>query len=150
GVFIFGASDNDIGYITGLPGMAPGNVISANGTDGNFADGIHIESGKEDYLHSVDNRIQGNIIGLDTTGIGTLGLGGSPTVGNGIGISIISGYSTRIGGENLTLNGSTLFARNIISGNLLYGIYGVSASKTSILGNFIGTDITGTLSRRNS
>jgi titin len=116
------ASNNVVGGST--PGS--GNLIS-----GNTYRGIDISS------VSNHNLVQGNFIGTDATGTATLGNGGD-------GIMIHTSSNNLIGG-------TTLGARNVISGN---GDDGISiladpgalntASGNRIEGNFIGTDVTGT------
>ncbi|HET9711103.1 MAG TPA: Calx-beta domain-containing protein, partial [Pyrinomonadaceae bacterium] len=74
------------------------------------------------------NTVQGNLIGTDVTG--------TKKVGNMTGIDA--------GAENTLIGGLTPGARNIISGNDFDGVaFGGNGSR--LQGNFIGTDITGTL-----
>jgi photosystem II stability/assembly factor-like uncharacterized protein len=76
--------------------------------------------------------IQGNAIGTDVTG--------TNKVPNGTGIDA--------GAENTLIGGLTPAARNIISGNTGNGVsFGGNGSK--LQGNYIGTDITGTLALGN-
>jgi CSLREA domain-containing protein len=121
GVVIFAARNTTIGgTIAGL-----GNVISGNDQHGIFID------------QSTTTLVQGNIIGLDESGINAL-----PNV-TGIEIS---------GGSNNTIGGTAAGARNVISGNDDTGvlIVGPGTSGNFVLGNFIGTDVTGTLARPNA
>ena len=76
--------------------------------------------------------IQGNFIGTDVTG--------SAALGNGLGVEILSAADNLIGGLQAA-------ARNLISGNNGYGIYidGIGATGNVVQGNFIGTDVTGTV-----
>jgi hypothetical protein len=97
-----------------------GNLISGNGT------GIVTFSG------SIFNVIQGNRIGTDATG--TLALG------NDVGIDLGSAYNQ--------IGGIAPGARNLISGNGEDGIV-ASGGHNVFQGNFIGTDITGTLALGN-
>jgi len=101
------------------------NVISGNG-----ANGVEIWSPS---CSNCNNQFIGNIIGLDATG--TLDLGNGAT-----GIVLLDSHGNTIGGN-------TSNHRNIISGN---GNSGISLSANNsdfntIQGNYIGTDITGTL-----
>ena len=78
------------------------------------------------------NTVQGNLIGTDVTG--------TKKVGN------LTGVDARA--ENTLIGGKTPGARNIISGNDSDGLsFGGNGSK--LQGNFIGTDITGTLALGN-
>lgn len=123
-----GAKNNTIGGLSRTPGMGPGNVIS-----GNNLHGVWIKD-----LGSDGTVIQGNIIGLDLTGSNALG-----NAQDGIAINL--GIGARIGGTDP-------MARNIISANRT-GI-GLSTSgsnlSTRIDGNYIGTDISGTVDRGNN
>lgn len=123
GLYLTNAGANQIGGTT--PGA--GNVIS-----GNFQNGLLLTGG------SNSNLIQGNLIGLAVGGTNAL-----HNQNNGI---LISGSSANtIGG----LKGGT---KNIISGN---GTNGVFIAQTNdcfnvIVGNYIGTDITGQYSVSNA
>ena len=120
--------------------LADGNTISGNVISGNFGEGILLTS-------SSDNLITSNIIGSKaTTTAGTLP--------NGTGISITT-YSSEPGptadSTGNTIGGSTAGAGNVISGNASDGIdlipnnsVGGSVGNTTIQGNFIGTDSSGT------
>ena len=89
-------------------------------------------------LAAPGNVVQGNFIGTDVTG--TVALGNTS-----IGVLISSGA------PNNTVGGTTAGARNIISGNGGDGvrIAGVDVSGSVVQGNFIGTDVTGTLALGN-
>src|SRR5207244_4488579 len=95
-----------------------GNVIS-----GNQGRGIDM------FPSAHDNLIQGNLIGTDRTGTVALGNGN-------VGI-LLNGTLNQVGGA-----GSSV-PRNVIAGNLKGGIQ-VAGDHNTILGNFIGTDLTGT------
>lgn len=101
-----------------------GNVISGNGTDGIF------------IVDSTNDRIQGNIVGLDHAGSAVLGNGGA-------------GIQTSA--ANAVIGGTTNAARNVISGNVGHGISITSgwADGTRVQGNYIGTDDTGMYDRGN-
>ncbi len=106
-----------------------GNVIS-----GNDGDGIQFVNAAPG-----GNQVQGNYIG--TNAAGTLALGNS---GNGIGL--LSNAS------NHTIGGTTAGARNIISGNGSTGvlIFAAGATGNLVQGNYIGTDVTGTVDLGNT
>jgi titin len=117
GVEISGAGGNLVGNTN--PGQ--GNVISGNGLDG-----VTLTGG------TLANFVQGNFIGLSA--------GGTKALPNGQdGIQINGGSSNVVGG---TVAG----ARNVLSGNVAYGV-GILQSTDAgnlVLGNYIGTDVTGT------
>ena len=111
-------SNNTIGGLTTTPGTAPGNVIS----------GAAKYSISEE---ASDNLIAGNLIGTDA--------GGSYAIANAIGM--------RMGGTGNTVGGTALGARNIISAAGGVGVQfdGAGVQDNVIAGNYIGTDITGTV-----
>ena len=131
GVFDGSSSSNQtVGGLTSTPGTGAGNVISGNAGDGVFlgADNLCL--------------VAGNLIGTTATGLAALGNGG---VG---GIELWGSYNT--------IGGTTPGARNVISANsssiLAVGIaieqvYGTpgNVQYNLVEGNFIGTDITGTV-----
>jgi titin len=125
GIYVQGCS-NVIGGVT----AGSGNVISGNGMQGIYLTGAG--------GNVADNVIQGNIIGLDATGMNALG-----NTNAGIGIS--SAAWNQIGGL-------VAGARNVISANGDEGIYLLGAGTTNnvIQGNYIGTDATGTMGRGNT
>src|SRR5262249_25688492 len=79
--------------------------------------------------------VQGNLIGTDFTG--TLALGNSD---RGV---FINGSSNLVGG-------TTVAARNIISANMGGGVGLFGGSNDMVQGNFIGTDVTGTVALGNN
>ena len=127
GVRIFGGSDNVVG------GTASGarNLISGNGPPGN-GHGIRLEV----FGSSSGNRIEGNYIGTDVTGLLPLGNGGG-------GIQVFSPDSSVGVGVN-TIGGTTAAARNVIAGNAGNGIWLASADRFRIVGNYIGVGSDGT------
>jgi parallel beta-helix repeat protein len=113
------------GNLIGGTNAGNGNVLSGNDT------GIYISS-------SSGNAIQGNLIGLTASGLNSVG-----NVNNGIVLDSSGGNI--VGGTNS-------LARNIISGNGQSGIY-LNSSATfgnAILGNYIGTSISGNTAIANS
>jgi parallel beta-helix repeat protein len=117
GVFANNANNNTIGGVS-----SNGNLISGNGISG-----VHIQNGDS-------NKVQGNIIGLNVAGSGT--------VANTLnGVHVLNCSSSLIGGASSG-------ARNIISGNTATGIViesngGSSCTDNIVQGNFIGTNFSG-------
>ena len=115
GIEIFGANAT-----IGGTGANDRNVINNNGNEG-----INLSGAS-----AINNVIIGNYIGLEPNG----------TSGSGnvdVGIAILAGSTgNRIGG-------TTVAERNVISMNL-EGIE-INASNNTVQGNYIGTDVTGTL-----
>jgi titin len=129
GVRIQGCS-NVVGGVT----AGSGNVISGNGQRGIFLAGTG--------GNVMGNVIQGNLIGLDATGTNSLG-----NANAGIGVS---------GAAKNQIGGTTAAARNVISanGNSVSGLGGVffayaGTAGNQLQGNYIGTDVSGTLALGN-
>lgn len=143
GVVIYSAG-NTIGGTT--PGA--GNLIS-----GNLGNGIGIWDAVAGVPTSGNDLVQGNFIGTDATG--TRGLGnGSGTSGSSAGIYVRGGLGFNV------IGGTAEGARNLISGNycgvwitnggVVPGMSNTANSGNVLAGNFIGTDLTGTLDLGNS
>ncbi|MDX6288051.1 MAG: hypothetical protein QOG53_3536 [Frankiales bacterium] len=132
----------DAAGTTALGNVGPG--VDITGTDdvvGGTASGAgNVISGNEDGIaayYTSGTRVEGNYIGTDVTG--TLDLGNTLR-----GVAIYDAPDSTIGG---TVAG----ARNIISGNQYSGIeFFTSANDTKVEGNYIGTDVTGTLDLGNN
>ena len=117
GVFIAGGSDVTVG------GAAPAarNVISANAIDGIYGSG------------GSGHVIAGNLIGIDATG--TVALSGTQ-----------GGVELALAGSDIRIGGPTAGERNVISGNFAGGVrLRDPVTSSTVEGNFIGTDVTGTL-----
>src|SRR5436853_5250656 len=110
---------NASGITVGGTTSGAGNVIS-----GNKGNGIDVFAGNA--------TIQGNFIGINSAG--------TIKVSNASGV-VISGAANNI------IGGTTIGARNLISGNAEAGVRILNAGATNNLvqGNFIGTDATGTV-----
>ncbi len=130
GIWINQSAGNLIG------GTAAGarNVISGNAEfprAGTGNSGIEI-SGSQ----ATNNQVQGNYIGLDETGTATQGNGRGSSSGGGIFLN---------DAPNNTIGGTLSGARNVISGNARdISITGSAAQNNQIVGNYIGTDASGT------
>jgi parallel beta-helix repeat protein len=130
----FAACNNMIGGA----GSGMGNLIS-----GNTESGVYIQNET-----SVGNQVLGNRIGTNR--------GGNSALPNDDGIVIIGARETVIGGADLGTPWVCDGPCNLISGNTAFGIMnqGVSAggepppgtvdTASQIIGNFIGTDLSGT------
>jgi titin len=124
-----GATNNTIGGV----GAGARNVISGNSL------GIGLDS-----TSTSGNVIQGNFIGTNADGTAAP-LGIAAVTGGGTGLSIGSGASGN------TVGGAAAGARNVIAGNTNTGvsIFGAGTTANVVQGNFIGTDVTGTVALGN-
>gem|GEM_PF-4720336 len=123
------SADITIGGLTNTPGTGAGNVISGNSSNGGINSyGVYIANRPGDL------RIQGNLIGLNATG--------TTAISNGVsGIH----FEDAVAGASLLLVGGTEpGARNVIFNNRITGLFS-NAIGLVVQGNFIGTDITGTV-----
>ena len=121
GVFIgYGAQSNTIGGTS----VAERNILS-----GNTVNGVRIE-----HLGTNGNLIQGNYIGLTADGTTSLSNTGP-------------GVDIRDGPQYNTIGGNEADERNVISGNNDSGVVlrGADTSNNTVSGNYIGTDVSGTL-----
>ncbi len=133
GVLLYsGASSNIIGTNgDGTNDVTEGNVISGN------AYGVFIQT------NANTNVIAGNFIGTNAAGTGVI-----RNVIEGVRIFDNSITGTRIGTNADGV--SDVFERNVISGNTNTGINVGSGVGTVIGGNYIGTDVTGSLALGNN
>jgi CSLREA domain-containing protein len=138
-----------------LQGNYIGTDLSGNIALPNISSGVWISDAES-------NLIAGNVIsGNGSSGIGIWGIGSTGNVirGNLIGTNadgtapLPNNDGIWMGGEanNNTIGGTTAEERNVISGNGSGGIsINEAASANLIIGNFIGTDKTGTLPLENN
>ena len=127
-----------IGGVTAIPGQGAGNVISGNGLRG-----IQIETGG---LPTVIGpvSIEGNILGLDAAGLNPI-----PNAGPNVYVvdtALSNDGIPRVG--PVSIGGSTAGSGNVLSA-AGHGVF-ARAGGMVLRGNFIGTDITGTLARPNT
>lgn len=126
GIRLADGFDEVIGGSAVPTGDAPGNVIS-----GRFENGdLDIYRTAISLHGTTGTLVRGNLIGTDASGTRSLGNGST-------GIFILHG-------DDCTIGGSEGGGRNVISGNLLGSRVEGGKSPTRIIGNWIGTDITGT------
>lgn len=113
------------------------NAIRGNVVSGNGAEGIWLQGGS-------DAVVQGNLVGTDARGTRALPNGHSPTAVSA------NPDGLRVNAVRSTIGGTTPAARNVISGNSRFGLFiGAGGHQSVVQGNFIGTDITGTVALPN-
>ena len=132
-------SGSGTGNVVGGAAVGAGNLISGNGKNGQFASGVHI-------LDVSGTIVQGNFIGTNAAGTAAL-----PNANGGVDLN---------NSDNNVIGGAGAGERNLISGNgSAAGApgnegQGILINNTStnnqILGNLIGTDVTGTLAVPNA
>jgi len=115
------ANNNTIG------GTAPANrnIISGNGTNGVYV------------RNAGGNTVSANYIGTDASGTVAIA-------------NVQYGVLFDNGSVGNTIGGNTAGHRNIISGNTQYGVNIHDSHSNNIYGNYIGTDVGGTLALGNS
>jgi hypothetical protein len=119
--------------------LASGNTIggtdagAANVISGNGSKGVELTGGDS------GNVVEGDLIGTDPTG--------KVAEGNQAGGVSINGQAS-----NNTIGGTTVASRNLISGNNDHGveIFDAGTSANVVEGNFLGTDVTGTVALGNT
>ncbi|HET6262952.1 MAG TPA: hypothetical protein VFG99_12045, partial [Chloroflexia bacterium] len=116
GVSIVSASNNIIGGTN----ESYRNVIS-----GNF-DGVRIARLRAGQFAD-NNLIQGNFLGTNASGTAAIG-------------NYVAGVSLLIGARNTVVGGAQPEMRNLISGNVTFGVIVSSANDTKIQNNYIGTN----------
>ena len=112
--------------------VASTNNNTVGGTVAGARNVISGNNGYGVYILGTGNKVQGNYIGTEANGTAPLGNN------NGV---VIDGVA-----EN-TIGGTTATARNVISGNFTFGIR-ISfpgAADNKVQGNYIGTDVNGTV-----
>ncbi|HWD41801.1 MAG TPA: hypothetical protein VG944_23375 [Fimbriimonas sp.] len=151
GIVLFGASGfvidgnrcgTDIAGNTAIPNGSDGLAL-AQGASSNAIGGSSAGSGNQfsgNGHHGVglyDSGTNGNVFHGNIAG---LNANGSAAISNGQ-----SGIGIGAGPSSNTIGGTTAAARNVCSGNALYGvvIYGPGANSNVVSGNYIGTSSDG-------
>lgn len=99
---------------------------------------MHGLMGKLGQGHGI--RVKSDMAIIEGNFVGTNAAGTSALVNSGIGVLLVNVTMVNVGG-------TTAAARNLISGNHAGGVElsGLATTANSIIGNYIGTDVTGTV-----
>jgi CSLREA domain-containing protein len=139
----------DEGIETGF--SAPGNTIEQNRIGTNFGSDPGLGNDDGIRLNGDASTVRANVISGNSTGIFIFTGEGNEIVGNRIGTDFAGtsalangvGISTQSDADNV-IGGATAADENVISGNTGAGIATTSTEDLRVVGNLIGTDITGT------
>jgi len=126
GIFI---GSNSSGNLIGGSSYQERNLISGNDLTGITMDGVNTKH----------NKVLGNFIGTDASGLGPLGNGGKANVNSDLYRAVYLNNSTSYN----VIGDAGPEEGNVISGNLGHGIYINSGIFNLVQNNFIGTDATG-------
>lgn len=127
-----GISIRSAGNLIGTDGDGVGDAAERNVISGNIQSGIVLG-----FADAHDNVIAGNLIGTDITGTAALA-----NLQNGI-ESLNGAHGNRIGTDGNGVGDAA--ERNVVAASGSTGITMFDAHDTVIAGNFIGTDVAGTV-----
>ncbi len=131
GTLDLGNTQNGVTIVSGASSNVLGGTAASrrNIISGNDSVGINIQD-----TNTISNRVEGNFIGTDITGQAPLG-------------NTVEGIVVGNSATNNVIGGTVTGARNLISANLGDGVsvWGSSTRDNAFQGNYIGTDITGTV-----
>jgi len=111
------------------------NFVKGNSVVGNSEGNIAVQSGDGNTIGGTDPGARNIATTIDLSSNNNKAQG---NITNGIGV----------GGSFNTIGGPSPTDRNVISGNIKYGVE-LNGSNNLVLGNFIGTDVTGNLAVSN-
>lgn len=132
----FTGNTNPAGPEIVLNGALAGDAIGLNLNTSNTVRGLVINGFGQHgvVLGGSNNRVEGCYVGTNAAGTAAVPNG---TVDNA------SGGISNFGNDNV-IGGTDSRARNVVSGNLGYGIYAPSGRRLMVLGNYVGTNAAGT------
>jgi len=132
----FTGNTNPAGPEIVLNGALAGDAIGLNLNNSNTVRGLVINGFGQDgvVLGGSNNRVEGCFVGTNAAG--------TAAVPNGTGDNTSGGISS-FDNDNV-IGGTESRARNVVSGNLGYGIYAPSGRRLMVSGNYVGTNAAGT------
>jgi titin len=142
---------------TTQPGYAGKPLIQLNGSNASSGPGLIVYGANSIIRGFVINRFTGNgIMLMSRTGYAS---GGITIAGNYIGTNAAgtaaapnTAHGILVQCANNTIGGTTIANRNIISGNGKAGVflYTAASNRNLVVGNYIGTDVTGNIAVPNT
>ncbi len=128
------------------PGFVNTPLIELNG-NGLAANGLTITGGNTTVSGLAINRFGGAGISINTAGGNTIAGNFIGTDTSGTAARPNAGAGVQVNTSNNVIGGTTPAARNIISGNqgTAVSILGAASTGNVVQGNYLGTDVTGTL-----
>ncbi len=127
------------------PGWSSTPILELNGTGAGAAKGLYVTAGSTIIRGFVVNR-------FGATGIELVTVGNDTVQGNYIGTNAAGTAASANGNHGLfasgvvglQIGGTTAATRNVISANTSAGIYFDNVDNSTISGNYVGPDVTGT------
>ncbi len=136
-----------------------GTDVAGNADLGNGVAGIQIQNSSNTNRVGGLSAGDGNLISGNTNdGVSIVGQGANQVIGNRIGTNIAGTAAIPNGFSGVVLNssviniigGTSAAARNLIAGNGVNGVTIFFSSTNLVMGNYIGTDVTGALDLGNT
>ncbi|MDQ1522874.1 MAG: hypothetical protein QOE47_798 [Pyrinomonadaceae bacterium] len=140
----FGNGGNGVVFLAGSDNIVGGTVAGArNIISGNAGPGVALGG----FSATVGNLVQGNYIGTNVAGTAALGAQNAGVIVGGV----LQRSSELVIATRNTIGGTTVAARNVISGNMGSGVEVINTGtiENNVQGNYIGCDVSGTAVVRN-
>jgi parallel beta-helix repeat protein len=142
GVVMFGSSSNNNTVSRNFIGTDSGGTLAIPNTSG----GVVLSN------NALQNTIGSNVIsGNSFDGIGLVNANNNQIIGNFVGAKVNGAQALANSGQGINLVSSTgnYFGSNLVSGNAGVGIQVYGAHTNTLEGNYIGTNVTGTVALPN-
>ncbi len=126
----------------GTAGVFVAQTASNNTIGGTSTDSRDVISGNQSYGVELSNT-KGNVVEGDFIGTNAAG---TNALGNGVaGVALLNGASNNTIGGMVSIVKHAIVANDVISGNKSAGVEIIGASNNVVEGDFIGTDVTGSV-----